>query len=177
MILEEGPKVMEILQEAIQMEVDGKEFYQRAGRESGNELAKKLFQALAAEENDHCKKFEEIYEVLKKGRGWPDVKPPSGTKNRLKSIFAKATKELGTGVKVAGDEIEAIKVGMDMENKSYAFYQARSAEATYPIEKEFYLAVAAEERGHYLALVDSYEYLSDPVGWFVRTEHPSLNGA
>jgi len=177
MILEEGPKVMEILHEAIQMEVDGKEFYQRAGRESGNELAKKLFQSLADEEDDHRKKFEEIYGVLKKGQGWPDVKPPSGTKNRLKSIFAKATRELGTGVKVAGDELEAIKVGLDMENKSYAFYQARSAEAAYPVEKEFYLAVAAEERGHYLALVDSYEYLSDPVGWFVRTEHPSLDGA
>jgi hypothetical protein len=36
--------------------------------------------------------------------------------------------------------------------------------------------VAAEEREHHLILLDYYEYLKDPAGWFVKKEHPSLDG-
>ncbi|GAH21770.1 unnamed protein product, partial [marine sediment metagenome] len=28
----------------------------------------------------------------------------------------------------------------------------------------------------HLVLLDYYEYLKDPAGWFVRKEHPSLDG-
>jgi len=31
--------------------------------------------------------------------------------------------------------------------------------------------------GHHLSLLDSYEYLSDPAGWFTKSEHWSLDGA
>jgi len=168
---EEAKKVMEVLRSAIQMEVDGKEFYQQASQKSGNKLAKELFQNLANEEDEHRKKFEEIYQALREGRDWPDVEPPSGAVKRLKSIFAKATKELGGKIKVAESEIEAVKIAKNMEDKSYSFYQARDTEATHPLEKKFYQALAAEERVHFLALLDSYEYLTDPAGWFVMKEH------
>jgi len=36
--------------------------------------------------------------------------------------------------------------------------------------------VAAEEKEHYLILLDYYEFLKDPSGWFVGKEHPSLDG-
>lgn len=39
------------------------------------------------------KKFDEIYQALRKGRDCPDVKPPSEKGKRLKSIFAEATEK------------------------------------------------------------------------------------
>jgi len=42
---------------------------------------------------------------------------------------------------------------------------------------EFYEAVAAEEQVHHQVLLDYKEYLSDPAAWFVKSEHPSLDGA
>jgi hypothetical protein len=45
----------------------------------------------------------------------------------------------------------------------------------YDTEKEFYEQLA-KEREHELALVDYYEYLADPAGWFVKIERPSLDG-
>ena len=48
----EQDKTLEALQIAIQMEIDGKEFYLKASRESSNELGKKLLQALAGEEDE-----------------------------------------------------------------------------------------------------------------------------
>lgn len=90
----ETKKIVEVLQNAIQTEVEGKEFYQQASQQS-------VFQALADEEDTHQWKFQEIYDTLKEGQAWP----------------------------------------------------------------------AAEERGHFLALLDYYEYLNDPTGWFVMKEH------
>ena len=43
-------------------------------------------------------------------------------------------------------------------------------------EREFYKALAAEEKEHELILVDYYEYLTNPVDWFTRMEHHSLDG-
>ena len=65
---------------------------------------------------------------------------------------------------------------MDMENKTYDFYKNQSQNATYEAERDFYKALAAEERGHYLVLRDYHEYLINPAGWFVEKEHPSLDG-
>ena len=174
---EEAKKMVGILQDAIRMEVEGKEFYQQASQKSGNKLAKGLFQRLAIEEDEHRAKFEEIFQALKKGQDWPAVEPPSWGGKQLKSIFLEATKELGSEIKVPQSELEAIKTAMDMENKTYDLYHSRSEQSTLPQEKRFYQALAAEERGHYLALVDSREYLTDPAGWFTKKEHRTLDGA
>lgn len=167
----EQAKTIEALQLAIQMEVEGKEFYQQASQKSSNKLAKELFQNLANEEDIHRKKFEEVYEAVRKGQDWPDVEPPSEKAKSLKSIFAEATKEIGSRIKVAESELEAVKIAMDMEIKTYDLYRSRSEQSTLPREKRFYQTLAAEERGHHLALLDSYEYLTDPAGWVVMKEH------
>jgi rubrerythrin len=167
----EHARTMEALQLAIQMEVEGKKFYQQASDRSGNKLAKELFQRLANEEDDHSNKFREIYAALKKGLAWPEVEPPSHKTKAIKSVFAEATIELGDKIKVAESELEAVKTAIDMELKTYDLYRSRSKEGSGPQERLFYEALAAEERGHHLALLDFYEYLSDPSGWFVMKEH------
>jgi rubrerythrin len=172
----EQARTIEVLQLAVRMEIDGKEFYQKASQKSSNKLGKGLFQQLANEEDVHRKKFEEIYGALKRGQNWPDVEPPSEKGKKLKSLFSEATKTLGSKVKVAESELEAIKIAMDMESKSYDLYHSRSEESTLPVEKRFYETLAGEERGHHLALLDSLEYLSNPVGWFTKREHWSLDG-
>jgi rubrerythrin len=173
----EQARTIKVLQLAVQMEVDGKEFYQKASRKSSNKLAKELFRQLANEEDIHRKRFEEIYKALKRGQNWPDVEPPFEKGKTIKSLFAEATKALGSKFKVAESELEALKAAMDMEIRSYNLYHTRSAESMPPAEKQFYKTLAGEERGHHLALLDSYEYLSDPTGWFTRKEHWSLDGA
>jgi len=173
----EQARELEALQLAVQMEVDGKEFYQKAGRKSNNRLAKELFQQLAKEEDIHRKKFEEIYKALKRGQNWPEVEPPLEKGGKIKSLFAQATKALGRTFEVAESELEAIKMAMEMEVRSYNLYHSRSAESSLPVQRRFYETLAGEERGHHLALLDSYEYLSDPAGWFSKKEHWSLDGA
>ena len=60
----EQARTVEILQLAVQMETDGKEFYQKASRKSSNKLARELFRQLANEEDVHRKKFVEIVSLI-----------------------------------------------------------------------------------------------------------------
>jgi rubrerythrin len=172
----EQDKTLEGLQTAIQMEVDGKEFYLKASQESSNEAGKKLLESLAAEEDDHRRKFEEIYEAMRSKRAWPkiDFQPDMG--RGLRTVFARATEEIGSNIKVAATELEAVKTAMDMESKTYDFYKAQSKDTTYNAARDFYEALAAQEREHQLILLDYYEYLKDPAAWFVSKERPTLDG-
>ncbi len=172
----EQSKTLEALQIAVQMEIDGKEYYLKASQESSNELGRKLLQSLAAEEDTHRQKFEEIYNAIRSKKAWPttDFQPDGG--KRLRTIFARATEETGPNIKVPATELDAIQTAMDMENKTYDFYKSQGGNATYDAERDFYETLAAGEREHHLVLLDYYEYLKDPAGWFVRKEHPSLDG-
>jgi len=172
----EQDKILEALQIAIQMEIDGKEYYLKASQESSNELGKKLLESLAAEEDVHRQQFEEIYSAIRSKKAWPttDFQPDGG--KRLRTIFARATEEIGSNIKAPTTELDAVQTAMSMENKTYDFYKSQGGSATYAAERDFYETLAAEEREHHLILLDYYEYLKDPAGWFVRKEHPSLDG-
>lgn len=172
----EQEKTMKALQTALQMEIDGKEYYLKASQRSDNQLGRELFQSLAAEEDMHRQKFEEIYNALQSKKAWPRIDFQPDRSKRLMTVFARGTEEMGPNIKAPATEIDAIQAAMDMENKTYDFYESQSRSATYDAEKDYYRALAAEERAHYLALLDYREYLSDPAGWFVTREHPSLDG-
>jgi rubrerythrin len=172
----EQNKTLKVLQIAIRMEIDGKEYYLKASRESSNELGKKLLGSLATEEATHRRKFEEIYSAIQSKKAWPttDFQPDGG--KQLRTIFARATEEMSSSIKSLATELDIVQTAMDMENKTHDFYKIQVGNATYDAERGFYETLAAEEREHHLVLLDYYEYLKDPAGWFVRREHPSLDG-
>ncbi len=173
----EQDKTLEALQIAIQMEIDGKKYYLKASQESSNELGEKLLKSLAAEEDIHRQKFEEIYNTIRNKKSWPatDFQPDGG--KRLRTIFVKATGEMGSTTKAPATELDAIQTAIGMEIKTRDFYKNRQENATYDAEREFYQTLAAEEREHHLVLLDYYEFLKDPSGWFVSKERPSLDGS
>ncbi len=173
---DEQDKTLEGLQTAIQMETDGKAFYLKASRESGNEMGRELLESLAAEEDIHRRKFEEIYEAMRSKKGWPEIEAGPDKSERPETIFAQATEAPDTGKRAPATELEAVQTAMTMENKSFDFYKGQSGQAQYDTQRAFYDALAAQERGHHQVLQDYYEYLADPVSWFVGKEHPSLDG-
>ena len=172
----EQKKTTQALQYAIQMEIDGKVFYLKASRESGNELGRKLLESLAVQEDIHRQKFEQIYENMRKSRNWPivDFKPDGG--KTLRNIFAIETNKPAPDIKVAQTELDALQKAMQMEDKSYDLYHDRYEQAGPGAERDYYETIAAEEREHKLVLLDYWEFLRNPADWFVKTEHPSLDG-
>lgn len=172
----EQNKILAALQRAIRMEIDGKKFYHKASRESSNELGKKLLKSLAAEEDIHQQKFEEIYNAIRSKKAWPEIDFHPDRGRGLKTVFASAIKKIGSDIRAPATELDAIQTAMDMENKTYDFYKTQVQDAVYDAEREFYKALAAQERVHHQVLLDYYEYLKNPAAWFVSKEHPSLDG-
>ncbi len=172
----EQDRTIKAVRIAIQMEIDGKEYYLKASWESSNQLGKKLLQSLAAEEDIHRKKFEDIYNAIRVRSGWPITNfQPDGGKG-LRTVFARTIETVGSNIKILATELDAIAKAMDMENKTYDFYESQAKNAEYDAEKDFYETLAAEEREHHLILMDYYEYLKNPAAWFVNKERPSLDG-
>ncbi len=164
------------LKTAIQMEIDGKEYYIKSSQASTNELGKNLLKKLADEEDKHRKVFEGIYQQISARKGWPESKISYDGGKGLRTVFAAAIKAMARDTKVIPTELKAIETAMDMENKTYDFYKKRSGLATFAGEKDFYEEIAAQEKEHHQALLDYFEFLKNPAAWYVQKEHQSLDG-
>jgi rubrerythrin len=158
------------------MEKDGKAFYLKASQASTNEMGQQLLKSLAAEEDIHIKVFTKIYEAVRNKQGWPEINFAADGGEKVKTIFEQAMGKINGQAKALTTELVAVQTAMSMENKSYDFYKSQSRQATHNAERDFYEALASQERGHHRVLLDYYEYLKDPAGWFVNKEHPSLDG-
>ena len=173
---DEHDKTLKALEAAIQMEIDGKEFYLKASQASNNELGKNLLAKLAGEEDIHRQVFEDIYKKISTEKEWPDQELSSDGIAGLKTIFSVATENMEKDVKSMPEEIDAVNTAMEMENKTYDFYNELLEKARYDAEKKFYKELAAQEKEHHRVLLDYYEFLKDPAAWFVLKEHPSIDG-
>ena len=172
----EQERIIQAINMAIEMELDGKECYLAASKDSTNEAGSKLLQSLAEEESSHRRTFEKIYNSIRKGQGWPYVDLGADKAYDIRNTLVKTCQALGVRLSSSSSEMGAVKVAIDKEKRSYDFYKNQARNATYDTEKDFYDTLAGQEREHKLTLVDYYDYLADPAGWFVKTEHSSLDG-
>lgn len=172
----EQDRTTQALKKAIQMEIDGKNYYLKASRQTNNELGKKLLQSLAIEEDTHRKVFEEIFESISNKRGWPRKEFHGDGGRAIRTVFARAIDEMDRDVQQLPEEIDAVQEAMAMENKTFDFYREQSQKADYDAEKQFYEALASQEEEHHRVLLDYYEFLKNPSAWFVQKEHHSLDG-
>jgi rubrerythrin len=164
------------LKTAIQMEIDGKEFYIKSSQTSTNEMGKKLLRQLAKEEDIHRKDFEAIFKNISSHKGWPDIKISRDRIQGLKTLFTEAIKSMDKDTQTVSTELDAVQKAMDMENKTFDFYKKRSGLATYSGEKELYEEIASQEKEHHRTLLDYFEFIKNPGAWFVEKEHSSVDG-
>jgi len=174
---EENQKRLEILKKALAIEVQEKSYYLKAAETAANPVSKQLFERLALEEDEHAKKFRAIEAELSQGKDWPQtVEVAASGGAHLKAVVAAFNKGTTKAVKAARSELDAMKDAMGKELQAYDLYRSRAAETGSQWEKKFYTTLAGEERMHHLALLDSYEYLTDPAGWYTVKEKWTLEG-
>ena len=175
---DEQARTLRGIRDAIRMEIEGKKFYIRAKEESTNQTGRDLFECLAEEEDKHRLRFEKIYKSIEEKKGWPDIKLRPAGKIKLRKVFVGAVGTVSAAdKKKEKGELSAVAKAMDMENKTLCYYKKQAEKATSEVEAQFYKELVAEERGHYLALVDYREYIIDPAAWYQKAERHSLDGA
>jgi len=161
------------LQLAIQMERDGKAFYLKAASGSENLLAKRIFAELARQEDFHIERILTIYEQMKKEQPLKEWITTVAGIGQLDKVFQESLQEKA---QASENDLNALRFGLEIEDKSVKYYENLASHAFDSFEKRFYLTLTHEERDHYLRIMDSIEYLSDPVGWFYTKQRSMVDG-
>lgn len=155
---------------AKKIELEGKEFYGRAKREAKNQFVSRIFLDLESEEEVHIRVIERIYEQIT-GKGRVDEWITS-TRGRT-YVFDPERIEEAIESK---DDLEALKLALSFEEKSINFYEERASESDDPKLKRFFLTLSYEERGHYLRIMDSIQFLLDPSSFLMQKERSMRDG-
>lgn len=168
--------ILQDLQVAVQMEKDGKQFYEQAAQKAKDDGTKEIFKYLAQGEVYHIKRIQEIYNALDKDPHWQESMCEFSPPKEDPKIFSAA---LAKGNMAAGDadDLKALEIGMQMESKSIEFYQRLAKQAQDPLERRFLLSLINEERGHYNFLADYRNFLVDPADWYYVKEMGHVDGA
>ncbi len=140
-----------VLEEAIRFETDGREFFLKAAEKAKTYFAKTIFQIIAEEELDHIRKVKQIYEsdLTSKKQGGSSL---SSKKSNLQNVFQEAKEKMGQSLSMNADEMEAIRLAVQLEFKGQEFYKRLAEEATTDFEKAFYQHLAQEESVHFSIL-------------------------
>ena len=168
--------MLKALKDAVQMEVEGRQFYLEAAKKAKSAGVREIMEYLAESEKYHIEKFNEVYRSLEKDPTWTEpiaaFKPPQH--EPYVCVMAMTKDEQGTG---GDDDLQALKTGIKMEECSIDYYTKLAKEATNPLARRFFMSVAHEERGHYLTLMDMHNYLTLPEDWFYVTQGGHVDGA
>ena len=161
------------VQLALQMEREGKAFFLKAAAGSENQLAKKVFEELARQEDFHIERILAVYERMKKEEPLKEWITQVADIVKLDKVFQDS---LQAKAQASENDLNALRFGLEIEDKSIKYYENLASHAQDSYEKRFYLTLSHEERDHYLRIMDSIEYLSDPVGWFYTKQKSMVDG-
>ncbi len=172
--MNEKTRMNEGLQLAIKFEKEGREFFLKAAQATGHPLGKRLFQSLANDELVHLRRVTELFAALQNKQDWP--KTQGHEPKTFHTIFEEAKEHLKEIVQPQVGEIEALNLGLELEERGYKFYKNLAEESVSTPEREFYQELAAAEDNHYQTIQSTIKYLENPADWYADQEHQIYEG-
>lgn len=139
----------EILQKAIDMEVEAHEFYLALANRVESQQMRKIFEDLAEEELEHKAKLE--LEVMKTGKTVVPKQEPA----RPEEYYILSDRRTPLDM----DYKDMLMLGMEKEESSFRTYVNWVANAHSEEHREMLLALAEEEVKHKLRFETEYEML------------------
>jgi len=160
---------------AIKMEEDGIDFYEKIARKTSHPSGEKMFLSFVEDEKRHLTVLKEILADLKFSdfsRFFEEKTP----REKVKTVFREVKKGIKERIAVSSDELDALKIGTDMESKSVEFYQGALETTQDSHLRAFFTRLIEEEKEHYQLLQNTYSYLKDSGDWFLWEEKALLDG-
>ncbi len=158
-----GKSSVDILKEAILLERRGKAFYTTAARQTQSEAAKKIFEMMAAEEDEHIEFLSKQFSHYDQHHAF--MKNDHNVVEDDATVMMILSEEIKKQINAASFEAAAISAAMDFETRAVQIYSDRASSATDPNEKEMYQMLADWEKGHHFWLHKINEELKEQV-WY-----------
>ncbi len=154
---------MDIYKYAMQMELDGRQFYLDLAKQTNNTGIKSILTMMAESEAKH-------YNVILSMQKNDKIQYSADTEvlTNVKNIFMKMKEEKDIDVDVS--QVEFYKKALEVETDSEKFYLDRADEEKDPHRKEIFLTLANEEKSHCVLLENIVNFVSQPVNWLENSE-------
>jgi rubrerythrin len=164
------------LEVALNNEMREREFYLKHAKRTKNPLGKKMFQQIGDDELEHYERLKQLHQKWVKQEKWPETVPLKVKDTIVKDILLEFVKKVDKTAKGDSDDLEAIRTALDFEAKGAKYYAEIRDSVMNPKEKEFFDLLSKMENEHYVSLKDTEEYFIDPVSWYRKVEHHTLDG-
>jgi rubrerythrin len=148
---------------AIEMEKSGHRFFTEASNKVRHEVGRKLFSRLAAEEIDHMRTFEKIFNEVSGGADWAEAMKAVQPAKRV-PYFDEARKEFKS--EDMSVELDYLKKALDLERNAMQFFERAVQEAESPEAGEIFKRILAEEQGHYDLIQSEIDSINGTGFWF-----------
>lgn len=158
-----GDRTAQAMKTAIEMEKSGHRFFTEAANKVKHEVGRKLFSRLAAEEIDHMRTFEKIFNEVSSGADWKEAMKAIEPAKRV-PYFDEARKELK--VEDMSVELDYLKKALDLERNAMQFFEKAIQEAESPEAKEIFKRILEEEQNHYDLIQSEIDSISGTGFWF-----------
>ncbi|HYA31832.1 MAG TPA: ferritin family protein [Thermodesulfovibrionales bacterium] len=156
---------------AIKTETDAIAFYKEAAQRTRNPMGRKMFLSIIRDEQNHLEDFRRIVHGLHL-----KVRGEDGKTKKMKTVFDGNRDALLGRIRAATDEIEVLRLAIQIEKESIAFYEKLSSKAKTPKEKALFRRLLKEEQQHYAVFSNTYFFLSNSENWFMWEEHSIADG-
>lgn len=167
-------RVEKWLDQALELENRGHDFYTRAARAAVGRPVRDFFQYLADQELAHLIIIKGLFDRLDDDSRWTsanDQPPPASLFSELFSKLTDSKLPPETGL------LEAIDQGIAFETEARDIYARQLDQAGSEGELKFLRLMVGEENEHRRILSDLKLYYRDPVGWAEDLDHGHLDGA
>ncbi|MBI1987609.1 MAG: ferritin family protein [Nitrospinae bacterium] len=157
--------ISQILEHAMKLEKDGIEFYGKASQETAHPLGRQMFLSIVAEEEVHLKELQEMTRELTT----PALGGRTG-RGKGQTIFDLARHKLQERIAGNPDELEALRIAMEMEVEGFRLYRKMARETSDLQLKAFFDFLAEQENEHFQTLRNTHAYLEHPERWLLWEE-------
>jgi len=159
-----SPEVKEAIKTAIQLEKDGRKFFEQAAEETENELGKKMFRKLADDEIRHLVTFEKMFKTLTDPKTWGQLLKEGQPRKRMPYFAEKA--ENRSPAEHGADELSALRQALEVERKAIDFFRGVAGGTEDPEAKRIFELIAEEEVSHYDLIQAQIDSVTNSGFWF-----------
>lgn len=157
---EEMRSALEALEIAMNTEKRGREFYRRVAKETDYAKARQMFLSLAEDEIEHLNWLQAQRDsLLSKGEWLPYEAPPAHIQEEGPPIFS--DEQVKENVGKYRSELPVLRLGLEMEERSRAFYARAAQETEAEQGKAMFSRLAAWETSHWEILKREYDLLME----------------
>ena len=154
---------MNLLEFAINMELDGEKYYTEQARLNKDNGLSKVFLLLAEDEKKHAHVLKNRISDIS------DVPNPGETLKLSKNIFSDL-KNYKDDIKIHPSQLDGYKHALEKEFKSIELYKNLLSEADDDAEKLLIKFIIKEEESHFTVLEDMIELINNAEEWVESAE-------